>query len=57
MLEKKLSKYDEEKKSKMYDVLLLKLDKMIEKTDNLKRKNILILIKEVVEELKDEAST
>jgi len=41
----------------MYDVLLLKLDKMIEKTDNLKRKNILILIKEVVEELKDEAST
>jgi len=57
ILEKKLSKYDIEEKFKMYDVLLSKLDKMIEKTDNLKKRNILILIKEVVEELKEEAST
>jgi len=52
-----LSKYDDDKKSKLYDVLLSKLDKMIEKTYDLKRKSILISIKEVVEELKEEAST
>ncbi len=57
MLEKKLSSYDEDKKSKLYDVLLSKIDKMIEKIDKLKTKNTLILLKEVIEDLKDESST
>lgn len=57
MLEKKLSKYDEDKKSKLYDVLLSKLDKMIENTDNLKTKNTLVLLKEVVQDMKDEVWT
>lgn len=56
LLEKKLAKYDTEKRNKMYDVLLGKLDKMIEKVESEKMKNTLTVLKEVVLELQDDSS-
>lgn len=56
LLEKKLAKFDDAKKNKMYDVLVGKLATMIEKSNNEKMKNTLTLLKEVVVEMQDEWS-
>lgn len=56
LLEKKLAKFDDAKKNKMYDVLSEKLTTMIENSNNAKMKNTLTLLKEVIIEMQDEWS-
>lgn len=56
MLERKLAKFDEAKKTKVFETLLSKLDNLIEKTQSEKTKNTLIALKEVVIEMQEEAN-
>lgn len=55
LLEKKLAKFDKEKKDQMYVVLVGKLDTMLEKVEAPKMKKTLTLLKEVVLELQDDS--
>lgn len=57
LLEKRLSKFDDAKKSKLFEVLPWKIEVLIEKTKNEKTKNTLLLVKEIILEMQEELST
>lgn len=56
LLEKKLASFNDEKKTKMYEILATKLTTMIEKSNNEKMKHTLILLQEVVQDMQNEWS-